>query len=180
MNNQKLYYMKPTFNEFLIQLENKFGKLTPQAMHCAEDIYEYYEQIVEAFNSNKMSVITSPQVLSRKIPNLSKYQNVAGFSILLAIIGFIVIFFNWKIAVGILVFSFLLKIIARYMKNKIAIDFSSNIVNKFLINENEGIFDIAQFYIAGIIQLKSNVGYAHLPSLPSNSLTGNNSFARIK
>ena len=174
--------MKVELKEFKSLLEEKFGKLTPQANHCADDFYENYEDFISSFKSKRIQIIASPSVLSRKLPDkkYSSYQTYSGLSILLGIVGIIFLFFYWKIAVGMLILSLLLSISARYIKNRTAITFSNQISNKFEFDEFDGIFDVAQYYIAGIIQIRSQTAAAHLPLLPSVSLTGIEKYADIR
>lgn len=176
--------MKKSLDELIHSLEQQFGTLTPQAKHCAQDFYENYEDFVYLIKYRSFIVVTSAPVLAQKIPigKYTSYQKYGGLSMLLGIIGVILIFFYWKIAISLLATSFLLKIIARYKKNKVAMDFSNEIIEKFLISDYEGFFDIVQYYIAGIIQIQSQTIpiAAHLPLLPSVVLTGIVKYAETK
>lgn len=172
--------MNIDFSEFKALLEKQFGQLTPQAKHCAEDFYAHYDLFINSFQEGKIQLFTSPHLLARKLPSKTntKYQTFNGLAILLGLIGIILFFFNWKIAVMTIVISALSKFYSNYLKNKNAQNFTNNIIEKIVINEFDGFFDIAQYYIGGIIQIRTTVGFAHLPLLPSTSLTGIENYAR--
>jgi hypothetical protein len=112
--------MKNTITELIDSLEKKFGPLTIQANHCAEDFHENYEEFIYGFQSGNLTIVTSPFMLATKIPisKYSSYKIFAGVSTLLGILGVILVFFYWKIAILLLLISFLFKIISRYKKNK--------------------------------------------------------------
>ena len=174
--------MKNTITALIDSLEKKFGPLTIQANHCAEDFHENYEEFIYGFQSGNLTIVTSPFMLATKIPisKYSSYKIFAGVSTLLGILGVILVFFYWKIAILLLLISFLFKIISRYKKNKMALDFSNEILMKLDIDEYDGFFDVVQYYIAGIIQIRSDIGTAHLPLLPSVALTGVKQFAQVR
>lgn len=89
-------------------------------------------------------------------------------------------FFNWKVGIGIFALAFIFKNISSNLKFKTSLNFAKEITHKFSTNPDEGMFDICQYYIAGILQLASSKGKAHLPLIPSYSLTGIEKFARIE
>lgn len=172
--------MKPTLDELIIKLEEKFGKLTPQANHCTEDIYSNYENFIESISSYEIIFVVSPNMLADKLQETkyTRYRTFGGLSILMVIIGIVTLFLNWKIAIGIFILAYILKKISSNLKFKSSQDFAKELTSKFLINPDEGMFDVCQYYIAGILQLASSKGRAHLPLLPSYSLSGIEIYAR--
>jgi len=172
--------MKPTLTELISKLEEQFGKLTPAAEHCAEDFHENYQDFIDSFRSNTIIIIASPTMLANKLqePKYMRYRTFGGLSILLIIAGLITLFFNWKIGLGLIVSSFIAKFISSKMKNSSSKNFARDITSKVNEKSDEGMFDICQYYIAGILQLASSRGRAHLPLIPSYSLTGIKEFAR--
>ncbi len=172
--------MKPSLDELIIKLEEKFGKLNPQANHCAEDIFKNYENFIESISSNEIIIVASPNMLADKLqePKYTKYRTFGGLSILMVIIGIVTLFFNWKIALVIFILAYILKKISSNLKFKSSQNFAKELTSKFSINPHEGMFDICQYYIAGILQLASSKGRAHLPLLPSYSLSGIETFAK--
>ena len=91
--------MDINYTDFELLLEEKFGRLTPQAKHCAEDFFANYDQFIDKFKHNDIQIIASPFVLAQKIPSRenTKYQTFNGLSTLLFIDGIILFFFNWNI-----------------------------------------------------------------------------------
>lgn len=174
--------MKKNYQDFILLLEKQFGPLTPQAEHCAEDFYENYDLLISKFKDNSIQLFASSNVLAQKLPsqNNTKYQTFNGLTILLVIVGIILFFFNWKIALLAIAISFCSKYYSNYLKNKNSTNFTDNIMKKISQNEFDGFFDIAQYYIAGIIQIRTNLGSAHLPLLPSSALTGTENYARMR
>lgn len=172
--------MKPTLDELISGLEEKFGELIPQAKHCAEDFHKSYEDFIDSILSKKIIIVASPNLLADKIqePKYTRYRTFGGLSIFLFFIGLITLFFNWKIAIGIFVLAFILRKISTYLKFKSSQNFAKEITSKFSSNPDEGMFDICQYYIAGILQLASTKGKAHLPLIPSYCLTGIKKYAR--
>lgn len=172
--------MKPTLTELTLKLEDKFGKLNSQASHCAEDIYENYQEFINSIRSEKIVIIASPNMLANKLQEskYTRYRTFGGLSILLIIAGLVTIFFNWKIGLGLIVGSIILKIISSNSKKRVSRNFALELTSKINTNSDEGMFDLCQYYIAGILQLVSAKGRAHLPLIPSYSLTGIEQFAR--
>jgi hypothetical protein len=64
------------------------------------------------------------------------------------------------------------------LKKKVSKDFALKLTSKIKKKSDEGMFDLCQYYIAGILQLASSKGRAHLPLIPSYSLTGIEVFAK--
>ena len=174
--------MKIEIEELINSLEKQFGPLTPQAKHCTQNFYDNYEEFIYGFKTGSLEIVTSTSVLARKIPisKYTSYHNYAGLSIILGIIGIILIFFYWQIAMVNIAVALLLGIVARYKKNKVAKEFSDEIFKIFKVNDYDGFFNVVQYYISGIIQIRSEIGAAHLPLLPSVSLTGVDQYAVIR
>ncbi len=174
--------MKPSLSELIINLEEKFGKLNEIAMQCAEDFFNNHENFINSIISNKILLVISPNMLANKLqePKYYRYRIYNGLSIVLGFLGLLTFFFNWKIAIGLLVLSFIISKISNYMKVLISRNFSEELTLKIITNPDEGMFDICQYYIAGILQLASAKGKAHLPLLPSYSLTGVEKYANKK
>lgn len=172
--------MKPTLTELISKLEEQFGKLNSQAEHCAEDFHENYQDFISSIKANNIVIIASPNMLASKLqePKYTRYRTFGGLSILLLVAGIITIFFNWKIGVGLFVVSFLVKFISSKMKNNSSKNFALELTLKINETPDDGMFDVCQYYIAGILQLASTRGRAHLPLIPSYSLTGVEEFAR--
>ena len=172
--------MDLTVENLTEKMEAKFGKLNPQAKHCVEDIIENYNKFLSEFQNGKIEIISSSYMISNKINNSSRfdYQTLGGLSIIILITGLILIFFNWKYSVVLFLTSFILKKISNKIKTKKAINFSEEIRNKIINNPSKGIIELCEYYIAGIIQLSSSNGKAHLPLIPSCSLTGKTVYAR--
>lgn len=172
--------MKPTLTELISKLEEQFGKLNSQAEHCAEDFHENYEDFISSIQTNNIVIIASPNMLASKLqePKYTRYRTFGGLSILLIIAGIITIFFNWKIGLGLIVGSFLAKFLSSKMKSNSSKNFALELTSKINKKPDDGMFDVCQYYIAGILQLASAKGRAHLPLIPSYSLTGVEEFAR--
>jgi hypothetical protein len=172
--------MKPTLTELISKLEEQFGKLNSQAEHCAEDFHENYQDFINSIQSKKIIIIASPNMLATKLqePKYTRYRTFGGLSILLFIAGIITLFFNWKIGLGLILGSFLAKFISTKMKNSSSKNFAFELTSKIKETPDDGMFDVCQYYIAGILQLASTKGRAHLPLIPSYSLTGVEEFAR--
>lgn len=172
--------MKPTLTELISKLEEQFGKLNSQAEHCAEDIHENYEDFISSIQANNIVIVASPNMLASKLqePKYTRYRTFGGLSILFLIVGLITVFFNWKIGLGLFVVSFLAKFISSKMKNNSSKNFALELTSKINETPDDGMFDVCQYYIAGILQLASTKGRAHLPLIPSYSLTGVEEFAR--
>lgn len=172
--------MNLTVENLTEKMEAKFGKLNPQAKHCVEDIIENYNKFLNEFQNGKIEIISSSYMISNKINNSSSfnYNTIGGLSILFLITGIIVIFFYWKYSLILFLISFVFRRISIKLKNKKAINFSEEIKNKIINNPSKGIIELCEFYIAGIIQLSSSKGKAHLPLIPSCSLTGKTVYAR--
>lgn len=172
--------MKPTLTELISKLEEQFGKLNSQAEHCAEDIHENYEDFISSIQANNIVIVASPNMLASKLqePKYTRYRTFGGLSILFLIVGIITVFFNWKIGLGLFVVSFLAKFISSKMKNNSSKNFAHELTSKINETPDDGMFDVCQYYIAGILQLASTKGRAHLPLIPSYSLTGVEEFAR--
>lgn len=172
--------MKPTLNELIYSLEQKFGKLNSAAEHCAVDFHQNYEDYIKAISSNEIIIVTSPNMLADKLQEskYTKYRTFGGWSILLTIVGLITLFFKWEIGLLLFATAFVFKIISNNLKTSVSKKFSEDITNKILSNPDEGMFDICQYYIAGILQLASLKGRAHLPIVPSYSLNGIKKFTR--
>jgi hypothetical protein len=172
--------MKPKKEDLIIRLEGKFGKLIPAAEHCAEDIYENYGSFIDSIISKKITIVASPNLLASKLPDpkYSKYRIYVGISVLLVVASIITMFFNWKVGIGLIAASFIIKRVSTSLKIKYSLEFSGQIFSKFSNDPDEGMFDICQYYIAGILQLSSEKGKAHLPLLPSYALTGITKYAR--
>lgn len=174
--------MKPTLEELIKKLEKKFGKLNPQAEHCAEDFHSNYEDFIDSIRSRDIIIVASTNMLADKLQEskYTKYRIFGGLFMLLFIAGIITIFFNWEIGLGLIILAFISKKTSSYLKSKISKNFTKDITLKFSKNSDEAMFDICQYYIAGILQLASKKGKANLPFIPSYSLTGNQEFARDK
>ena len=172
--------MKPTLIELTLKLEEKFGKLTSQAEHCAEDFHENYQEFIDEISSNNIVIIASANLLASKLqePKYTRYRTFGGLSALLFVAGLITVFFNWKIGLGLIVGSIICKIISSNLKRKVSKDFALKLTLKIKTNSDEVMFDICQYYIAGILRLASSKGRAHLPLIPSYSLTGIEVFAK--
>lgn len=172
--------MKPTLDALISVLEEKFGELTPQAKHCAEDFHKSYENFIDSIISKKITIVASPNLLADKLQEskYNRYRSFGGLSIFLFLIGLITLFVNWKIAIGIFVMAFISRKISTYLKFKSSQNFEKYITLKFSSNPDEGMFDICQYYIAGILLLSSTKGEAYLPLIPSYCLTGIEKYAR--
>lgn len=172
--------MRPTLKELILKLEEKFGKLNPQAEHCAEDFHTNYEKFIDSILSNEINIVASPNMLADKLQEskYTRYRTFSGLSIFLVVVGLITLFFNWKIGIGIFILAFISKKISSNLKFKSSQNFAKELTLKFSTNPDEGMFDICQYYIAGILQLASTKGRAHLPLIPSFSLTGIEKYAR--
>jgi hypothetical protein len=172
--------MKPTLKELIYNLEQKFGKLNSAAEDCAEDFHENYNDYIKAINSSEIIIITSPNMLADKLKEFkyTKYRIFSGWSILLTLAGLITIFFKLKIGLLLFAIAFILKLISNNLKTSISQKFSKDITNKILSNPNEGILDVCEYYILGILQLSSSKGDAHLPLVPSYSLNGIKKFTK--
>lgn len=174
--------MKPELEELVLKLEEKFGKLVPQAEHCAIDFHNRYEDFIQSIRSNEIIIVASPNMLADKLRDskYSRYRTFSGLSILSLVIALIFLFFNWKIGLGFFVAAFISKKISMNLKYKASKNFANEITSKFSIDPDDGMFDLCQYYIAGILQLVSPKGKAHLPLIPSYSLTGIEKYARRK
>jgi hypothetical protein len=172
--------MKPTLTELMSKLEEQFGKLNAQAEHCAEDFHEIYQDFINSIQTNNIVIIASPNMLASKLqdPKYTRYRTFGRLSILLIIAGIISVFFNCKIGLGLFVGSFLAKFISSKMKNSSSKNFDLELTSKINKTPAEGMFDVCQYYITGILQLASTNGRAHLPLIPSYCLTGVQEFAR--
>lgn len=172
--------MKPTLTELISKLEEQFGKLNSQAEHCAEDFHENYEDFISSIQTNNIVIIASPNMLASKLqePKYTRYRTFGGLSILLILAGIITVFFNWKIGLGLIVGSFIAKFISSKMKNSSSKNFALELTSKINESPDDGMFDVCQYYIGGILQLASTRGRAYLPLIPSYSLTGIEEFAR--
>jgi hypothetical protein len=173
--------MKPTINELTAKLEEKFGKLTPQAKHCMEDFYENYQEFINSIQTDKIIIFAPANLLANKLqePKYTKYKKYENLSRLLAIAGLIYIFFNWKIGLGLILVSLVINLISKKIKKRISGDFEALLTSKIKLDLDEGMFDICQYYIAGILMLASNKGKAFIPLIPSYSLTGIKEYARV-
>ncbi len=166
--------MRPTLTELISKLEEQFGKLNSQAEHCTEDIHENYEDFISSIQANNIVIVASPNMLASKLqePKYTRYRTFGGLSILLLIVGLIAVFFNWKIGLGLFVVSFLAKFISSKMKNNSSKNFALELTSKINETPDDGMFDVCQYYIAGILKLASTKGRAHLPLIRTYSLTG--------
>lgn len=174
--------MNLNIKDFKSKLTEKFGKLTPQAEHCAEDFYENYESIKNSIISGEIQLIASPNVLARKIPipSYTKYKTYNTFSKISILIGIIVLFINWKISVLFFLVYFLLKKISNKLRNNMTSELTQDLKNVLINSPEQGILDISEFYITGIIALHSQIGKAFLPLLPSYSVFGIEKYCRIE
>jgi hypothetical protein len=171
--------LKPTFEEFTRQLEQKFGPLPPHIVHCAEDLYAYYPLLISGIKTNTIKIAASPFELANKLKTSEytkylKYQGASTISFLLCVVLF---FFNWKWGLLCLVLSIVLHSISNYLKNKKSQEFAANLMMRFLYDADEAMIDLSCYYIAGIIQLSGLQGKAHLPLIPSCALTGKTIYA---
>lgn len=174
--------MRPTLEDLVLKLEEKFGKLNQQAEHCTEDFHKNYDNFIDSILSNEIVIVASPNILADTFRDskYSRYRIFNGLSILTVLGGLITLFFNWKIGIGIFILAFIFKKISSNLKINSSLNFANEITQKFSTNPDEGMFDICQYYIAGVLQLASSKGAAHLPLIPSYSLTGIEKYAGQK
>ena len=172
--------MKPSIEDLIFKLEEKFGKLNSEAEHHAEDILEHYDAFIDSIIAKKIFFVIDPYTLAKSFHDYkySIYQTFSFLSFLSVIIGVITSFFNWKYGIILFFLAFVLRKISSHLRLKNSQCFAKELYIKFLGNLDEGMFDVCQYYIAGMLQLVSNEGTACLPIIPSYSITGIKTFAR--
>ena len=170
----------PTLEDFILKLEEKFGKLNPQAEHYAEDFLLNYENFIIQIRLKKILFGVFADRLSSQFHDskYSKYKFFGSLSIVLFLISIVVLFFNWKYSIGCFIGFIVLKKYSNYLKSSGTESFVNEINLKFLDNQDDAMFDVCQLYIGGILQLVSVKGVACTPLLPSYCLSGVKVFAR--
>lgn len=175
--------MKPNIEEFKLLLAEDFGRdLTPTAESAAEDFHKNYDDILLCMNTGRIQIVSSTFRLYEATGNVKagRYHIYGSFSTLSAIAGLVTIFFNLKIGIGLLILSFVLRIVGKVVKNRVSQTFSKELMELFKHNQHLGMRKICANYLAGIIQLRGPLGHAHLPLNPSTCITGIETYAKPK
>ena len=104
-----------------------------------------------------------------------RHHSIIGLAIFFLILGLVIIFFNWKIGLGISVVGLLLRIYGNFIKQKTINKFLDSIFyNIDLNNPKDGMTNLCQHYIVGTIGLLGDKVSANWPNFPSIDYFGQN------
>lgn len=59
--------MKPTLDELILRLEEKFGKLNMPTNRCTEDFHKNYQKLINSILSKEVVLVVSANLLKDKI-----------------------------------------------------------------------------------------------------------------
>ena len=165
---------KLTFEEFNSLLEKDFSQtLTHEAILISKDFWENMEKFIEGIKNNKIYIKVEPLFLTLNFPKYGRYKSFNGASILLIVVGIIFIFFKWKFSLLLLSFSILLRAYSNKLKKSSIIDFRNSLLENIRDDNIEnGFVKLTCRYIAGVIQLETEMGTSDWPQVPSDVFSG--------
>lgn len=168
--------IKPSLENFYEQIEKLFQQtLTKPARDAAEDFWNKWQELLDGISNNNIRINVDMLMLFKKFPEHTKYNQWKGFGILTTVVG-IVLFFIHLFSGSIV---FLLGVGLFYYSRKVKLNdgqtFQEKMKKNVIENANDnGMADLCAQYIAGTIQLVSNINSAHWPQYPSCVVTGEN------
>ncbi len=169
---------KPSLENFNEQIENIFQQsLTKQAKDAAQDFWNKWQELLVGFLTNEIKINVDMLILSKNFPEYAKYNQWKGFGLLSIVLGIVLLFihfFSGSIAflIGVALYYY-----SGLVKQNDGKSFQNKLLNNVKKNANDnGMAELCAQYIAGTIQLASDVNSAHWPQYPSCVITGNNDF----
>jgi len=170
---------KPSVHKFQEIISEIFGQpLTNQAEEASQDFWNHWNEILNSINDDSMHINVDMLFLSRNFPEYGRYNIFKGLSIILLLVGLVLLFFSWMIAVATLIASFVLRSYGNSVKSKSGQRFIEELKSEIIKNEAKGMANLCAHYIAGTIQLLTNRGQAHWPAYPSCVFGGDVKFIK--
>lgn len=164
---------KPSLQKFKSTLEEIFGqKLTPEAELATDDFFNSWRDLFEGLKNESIRINVDMLFLSKNFPEYGQYKGWKGLSMIIILIGLVLFFFSWKIAVAALVLGIGISFYSKIAKSSAGRKFIDEIKKELNNNPSMGMAKICTHYIAGTIQLASQYGQAHWPVYPSSVFGG--------
>lgn len=173
--------MKPNIETYINSLKENFGEnLTPQVENVAADFIENYEEYQKMFLENKILIISSTNRLADATNNTeySAYRTYYGLAILLVAISLVFCLISWKISIVLFSLAIIMKIISKLKRDRSSKNYTELIYDELRNDVDRGLLKVCINYCAGVIQLQSSKGNAHIPILPSTCITGKIVYAK--
>lgn len=175
MNN-----MNMSINDFKNLLTDLFGQpLNQKAEVAALDFLQNISFIAEGISQDSIIINVDVLSLARAFPEYKTYQVWKGISILLFIIALPIFIFSWKIALIIIAAGIVFHVIGNLKRRVTGQRFVAGIKAAIVAGDmSRGLGNLCAQYIAGNVQLASDIGRAHWPQIPSDVLTGKQNFIK--
>jgi hypothetical protein len=167
-----------SFDDFKNVLADLFGQpLNQKAEVAAQDFWKNVSDISEGVSQGNIGINVDILALARAFPEYKRYQVWKGLSIIVFLVALVVLIFSWKFAIVIVVAGVVFHIIGNVQRRASGQKFISGLREAVTAGDvSKGIGNLCAQYIAGNIQLSSNLGRAHWPQLPSDVLNGQQNF----
>ncbi|MBW1977820.1 MAG: hypothetical protein JRI79_07610 [Deltaproteobacteria bacterium] len=173
--------MVKSFDDFKNLLADLFGQpLNQEAEVAAEDFWKNVTVIAEGVSQGNIAINVDILSLSLAFPEYKTYQVWKGLAIFVFLVALPVLFFSWKISLGILVASIIIYSIGNAKRRAAGRRFVSDIQASIAAGDMaKGLGKLCAHYIAGHLQLASVTGRAHWPQIPSDVLTGQRTLIQV-
>jgi len=108
-----------SLDEFRKLLSDLFGQeLTEQADVAAEDFWKNMAAIARGVGDGSIGINVSVLSLVKSFPQYGGYHVWKGLAIVLFLIGLIVLFFEWKIALGVVLLAVISQTIGKVKRRR--------------------------------------------------------------
>lgn len=168
----------PSLDEFIADVEAMCGQsLTGPASEAAEDFWEHWSSFSSLIAQRSLALHVDALRLGTNFPQYKRYHAWKGAGTVVLLLGILSIWFLWQLGAALIAVGIGLHLWGGRIKFNDANDFAEELMNEATLNPSDGGYArLCANYIAGTIQLASPAGSAHWPQLPSNVITGEQSF----